>query len=178
MGIDIPILHEYGIQTEQSDIRAHVSPGACAMFVFPTQSAVAVMRKYPKRTASQPGVIGKTAEGYIVPVADIPDLWALRIDPSFFDGFNECLSTSEKGDRAVKLVIAALKNGGFPLPVHANFSTERNIQISGTDVIVVGKWRIEIKCDYWASMEKGKPNARCTGNVFLQIAERNPLARH
>ena len=51
-------LVDYGIQTEDSDIRAHVSVVAGKVYVFPTKLAVALVKsgKYPERKAWQPGI--------------------------------------------------------------------------------------------------------------------------
>ena len=92
-------------------------------------------------------------------------------------GFIETLSTSEKGDRAVDIVSAFLKSGRFPLWLEGEFVTDREIQITGTDIKVKGNWKIEVKCDFRASDERGQPHPNCTGNLYLQVAERNPLRR-
>ena len=68
-----PKLHDYGIQNEQSDIRAHVGVRARTVYVFRTEEAkrlVASMRKDEGRFASQPGVVGPTAFGFAVPVSE------------------------------------------------------------------------------------------------------------
>ncbi len=48
------------------------------------------------------------------------------------------------------------------------------MQIRGVDIVVRGQWRIQVKCDYDAG--RGKDGSG-TGNLFLQVAERNPLKR-
>lgn len=168
-------LFDYGIHNEASNIRAHVAPLACRVFVFPTICGVRAMKGRRMANAYQPGVEGPTAKGALVPPGEIENIRCIRIDPSRFDGFEEGLSTSEKGDRAVAIVQCMLKAGRFPLWLEGCFVTDVEMQTTGTDVIVQGKWKIEVKCDYRASMERGEPHPLCTGNLFLQVAERNPL---
>lgn len=171
-------LFDYGIHNEASNIRAHVAPASTTLFVFPTICAVQIMKNYPKVPAFQQGVEGATAVGYLVPPKAIPYIRCLQIGTNRLDGFVPNLSTTEKGDRAVKVVNDFLMGGRFPLWLEGAFVTDKEIQITGTDIVVQGKWKIEVKCDYWASTEKGEPIAGCTGNLYLQILERNPLKKH
>jgi len=46
---------------------------------------------------------------------------------------------------------------------------EKDMQISGWDITVKLNFRIQIKCDWKCGLGDG-----CTGNLFIQIAERNP----
>lgn len=178
MGTNVPELFDYGIHNESSNIRAHVAPLAAILFVFPTRSALEVMRRFPKKPAFQPGVNGRTAEGFCVQPCAIPHLRRLCIAPERLIGFAEELTTVEKGARAVAIVAAFLKAGRFPLWLEGQFALEKDLQITGTDIVVRGCWKIEVKCDFRASDEFGKPHPRCTGNLYLQIAERNPLRQH
>jgi hypothetical protein len=171
-------LVDYGIHNEASNIRAHVAPLAAIIFVFPTCGVINIMRKFQKKPAFQTGVIGKTAEGHCVPPSSIPNMRRLKIDPSRLIGFEETLSTTEKGNRAVAIVSAFMKAGRFPFWIEGEGITDKQIQITGTDILVSGKWTVEVKCDFRASEEYGKPHLRCTGNLYLQVAERNPLHRH
>ncbi len=173
--IPSPALHEYGIHTEQSDIRAHVSVVCRTIYVFKTESGRAAIREFspPLRQAYQEGVAGATAEGWIVGVGMIPDIRRLRFDswpewPRFFPS----LSTSEKGAMAVRCVISAMKLGRFPFWLDAAENDDHDIQVSGTDIIVACNQRIQVKCDFRGGDPPG------TGNLFLQRAERNPLRRY
>jgi hypothetical protein len=168
-------LFEYGIHNEASNIRAHVAPLACCVFVFPTICGVRAMKGKQKKFAYQPGVDYPTAEGALVKPREIANLRTIKIHPSRLEGFSEDLTTSEKGDKAVEIVQAMLKHGKFPLWFEGEFVKDVDVQTTGTDVIVQGKWKIEVKCDYRASTERGEPNKLCTGNLFLQTAERNPF---
>lgn len=168
-------LFDYGIHNEASNIRAHVAVFAQTLYVFPTVCAVKVMRCYPKAKAFQPGVEGPTAEGHRVPPNAIEHLRKIKIAPFRLVGFDETLTPSEKGDRAVDIVRACILAGRFPLWLESEVVREADIQRTGTDLILRGYWRIEVKCDYRASDMYGQPHPRCTGRLFLQVAERNPL---
>jgi hypothetical protein len=172
-----PTLYDYGIQNEQTDIRAHVAVLAQKLYVFRTAAALRVMRKYPKRFAGQRDVDdGPTARGHIVPVGAIPGLRSLSIHESRLKDFREDMTTTEKGELAVLVVAAFLEAGRFPLWVGGvDEVTEAEMQIQGVDILVRGTWKIQTKCDYRAGGVRGVN--RCTGNLFLQIAERNPLKR-
>lgn len=168
-------LYEHGIQTENSDIRAHVAPGTRAIYVFRTQYALDLIAsgRYPIKVASQPGVEGITGRGYIVPWHDITDIRRLRFHSvPWWEKFSDTQSTSEKGKLAVDVVSCLLQRGLFPLWCIApsDDTEDVSMQIKGTDIVQFGKWRIQGKCDYYAG-EGG------TGNLFLQIAERNPMKR-
>ena len=170
-------LFQYGIHNEASNIRAHVAPLAKRVFIFPTICGrrAALMPGLKERMAFQPGVKHATAIGKLVKPGSIENIQSILISDNRFDGFTEDLSTSEKGDRAVLIVQELLKAGRFPLWVEGEFIKDTQIQIKGTDVIVKGQWKIEVKCDFRASLEPESPHPRCTGNLFLQIAECNPL---
>lgn len=164
-------LYEYGIQTEDSDIRAHVSVVSGKVYVFPTKPAVALCLsgRYPARQAWQPGISYPTAKGYIVPWRDIPNI--VPVAASRFikeQKFSNSDSTTLKGEKASNVVERLIRLGWFPLAVMPIVSQETELQRSGIDIIVHGTWRIQVKCDY-NSGEGG------TGNLFLQVAERNPL---
>ena len=163
--------------TTKSNIRAHVAVLAKLLYVFPTICGVRAMRGKPTTPAYQPGVEGPTAMGHKVHPGEINNLQRRPIKPERLLGFDETLSTSEKGNRAVEIVTAFLKGGHFPLWLEGEFVTEPELQTTGTDLLVRGTWKIEVKCDYRASDCYGIPHPRCTGNLFLQISERNPLKR-
>lgn len=169
-----PNLHEYGILTENSDIRAHVSIVNKAIYVFETVNGIEVVRNKTAaelRNAYQPGVSGVTAKGWPVAIDEIVGL--RKVDLSLIrwkEHDKNAMSTSQKGSLAVSVVIYSLKNGLFPMWIESSESDDATIQISGTDVVLAFKKRIQVKCD-WACGEKPKG----TGNLFLQFSERNPL---
>jgi hypothetical protein len=169
-------LFPHGILTENSDIRAHVALGTRAIYVFKTSYAIELIRSrsYPSRPACQPGVLGITAMGIIVPWKDIPDIRRIQyLSERWWESFSEQDTTTVKGKKACDVVAKLLKMGRFPLwcTEPANDTKNIELQIKGTDVLLWGKWRIQVKCDYKAG-EGG------SGNLFLQTEERNPLKRH
>lgn len=170
-----PELFQYGIQTEGSDIRAHVCVENRAIYVFPTRNGVDAITRIrpPLRFAGQPGVVGPTAEGWLVRVEDIADLRRLRFTSwNGWTQFRRTLSTSDKGSLAVKCVVAAMKIGRFPFWLDATEDERQNVQIKGTDIVVFCRKKIQVKCDY-----SGGDRPKGSGNLFLQRAERNPLKR-
>lgn len=170
-------LVNYGIQTEESDIRAHVCVLAGKTYVYQTRHGVSVCKSgvFAKKPAYQPGVEYATAMGYIVPWNKIPgvvpinSLWL--IDRA---KFSEIESTTIKGQKASWVVEQLIRVGWFPLPVVAEVASETSIQHKGIDLIVSGKWRIQVKCDYKGG---GDRTTGTTGNLYLQVAECNPLRR-
>ena len=126
MGINWMALVNYGIQTDESDFRAHVCTLARKVYVYPTASGAAAIARGQYRfvSARQAGQI--TAEGYLVPPASIPEcasydlagwLWGMyAIRPS--------MTTSEKGDQAVGLVRSAIGNGLIVLPLRPRLVRE------------------------------------------------------
>lgn len=182
-----PVLFHYGIRTEKSDIRAHVGVLARSVFIFRTKHGIEAIEKHnpPLRPAYQGGVVGKTAEGYPVQMGWVRDLRVRNLSHwPVWDGWTQALSTTEKGRRAVKLVCELLKHGLFPLWVNADDDDRKSIQLHGTDVVVFARQRIQVKCDYRAgwvndgTIRKHPGHPMCTGNLFLQDYERNPLQRH
>lgn len=162
-------LFEYGILSEQSDIRAHVSVCNQHVYVFQTSAGrdAVLSKEYRVAKAYQKGVTGATAEGWLVPIIDIKDIRSLFFKTFDWHLFDENETTTHKGECAAKCVIELFKRGRFPLWIDAlEEADNRTMQISGTDLLVVCNKRIQIKCDW---------NAGKTGNLYLQKAERNPL---
>lgn len=169
-------LQSSGIADERSNLRCHVAPATRSIFVFRTDDARRVLLSgtYRKVTATQPGVDGVTAEGYAVPWQHIPHIMALRwTTVPWWERFAPTMTTSEKGAAAVRVVQDLLRLGRFPLPIQVRETTDTAVQIAGTDLVVRGTWTVQVKCDYRAG---GVPPDG-TGNLFLQVAECNPLRR-
>ncbi len=174
-------LVEYGIQTEQSDVRAHVCPAVRRVYVYPTASGLSAVSagKYPLRPAYQPGWPEPTAEGYLVPPEDIPNCVELRFRDRAWDAlaFDRGESTTAKGDKAVRLVKSMLKQGLLPLPSESQVVEEMDMQVKGTDIFVRANQlrerdvRVQVKCDF----NGGRKELGGTGNLFLQARERNPF---
>jgi hypothetical protein len=167
-------LFEYGIQTEKSDVRAHVSVVNRTIYAFRTAAGLAAVKKYnpPIKTATQPGVEGVTAEGWILKVSQIPGLRSVCGDKwKHWSEFDENMTTTQKGALAVRCVCDCMAAGKFPFWIIATEEERASIQVKGTDIVVFCKTFVQVKCD-WRS---GPPPG--TGNLFLQKAERNPLRR-
>jgi len=163
-----------GIFTEKSDIRVHVGVVARTLYVYRTPIVATFLAenpgRYQMRDAGQDGVRGRTAEGYIVPVREVPDIRCLPFHSYDWSVFAQKDTTSEKGKKAVAVVTECLKRGRLPMFVDATESECSTLQIKGTDILVVHKTRIQVKCDWWAGDGLG-----CSGNLYIQTAERNPL---
>lgn len=159
-----------GIHTENSDIRAHVSVVGKSIYVFQTIHGVNAMEACQvTKEAGQPGVVGATSKGKVVPWNQIEGIRRLPFFSwSRWGEFHENMSTSQKGALAVACVIEVMRLGRFPFWLNATEDKRQNIQIKGTDIVVFCKKKIQVKCD-WKCGEGG------TGNIFLQFAERNPL---
>jgi len=164
-------LYNYGIQTEDSDIRAHVSVSNKTVYVFPTIEGKRAIQKYKPRSVNgfQPGIKSATSKGWLVKPSQIKQIRALQFYSwKLWDLFSESLTTSQKGELAVQCVEDLLTLGRFPLWIIARESDDKTIQIKGTDIVVCCNKKIQVKCDYRVGE---------TGNLFLQEAERNPFKR-
>ena len=169
-------LFEYGIHTEDSHVRAHVSVVNRCIYVFETRRAIEAIEAHnpEKATASQPGVDGITASGWLVKPEWIADLRVVEPSVAFrgWGRFSYEMKTSEKGRWAVDMVVSAMRSGKFPLWLNAEEDDRENIQIQGTDIVLFCRKKIQVKCDAKAGPPPG------TGNLFLQSHERNPLKAH
>jgi hypothetical protein len=158
-------LVEHGIQTENSDYRAHVVyPDH--VYVFPTGPALAIAPNYPSKNASVPGSNIITGVGRPVPISHIPELQDILIPVQVSEAYKifRTDSTSIKGARAVQIVLWMLKHGRIALKMIGKEVLSTAQQIEGSDIVVVANQRIQVKCDL--------PAAK-TGNLFLQFRECN-----
>ena len=172
---DTPALFEYGILTENSDIRAHVSGANQTIYVFQTKRGVQAIETYqpPIVYGYQPGVEGPTSSGWLVQPDWIEDLRRVRFASwSGWADLAKPLSTSDKGALAVQCVTQAMRLGRFPVWFDAIEDTRDYVQLAGTDMLVFVKKRVQVKCDYTCG---DKPLG--SGNLYLQKAERTPLNR-
>jgi hypothetical protein len=172
-------LKPYGILQEQSDIRVHVSISTRAFYVFKTAGVrdliISNPDKYKIAKAKQPGVVGVTAEGWLVPVEDVPDLRRVEWNEGGFpwwDSFSEEDATSEKGRKATMMVKFLLKKGLIPLWAESEEPSDNNIQIMGVDIILIKNLRLQVKCDWRCG-----PRPDGSGNFFIQKAEINPMKK-
>jgi hypothetical protein len=165
----------YGIREEVGTIRAHVSVVSECVYVFPAGAAIALIDsgKYKQAPAKTGNIV--TAKGYLIPPNDIPGIRTIPL-PSDLMGtldFRQTDSTSQKGDKAVRAVCYLLKIGCFPLSITGEEVADANMQISGTDILINLKTRIQVKCDWRAG-----PGPNGTGNLFIQTEECNPYGYH
>lgn len=178
-------LVDYGIQTEESDLRVHVCVNAARAYVYPTRYGIEAIRsgKYPLKGAAQPGVNYDTAAGYLVPPHEIYGCLPVRIEWALqqVGDFSYSLSTSEKGNKAVQVVSLLLSKGFFPMWAAPDVVNDLDLQFKGTDILVRQTVRIQVKCDYEGGAPRrlpwGPKGTNVTGNLYLQVAESNPL-RH
>lgn len=161
-------LVEYGIQSEKSDIRAHVCAKDKTVYVFPTANGLEAIRRYAPllRPATQPGVDGITALGWLVKKEWIMDLRIIRFHWRWWGHFKPNFSSSRKGKFAVACVRESMRRGYFPIWFDGIEEENLDVQIAGTDILIFAHKRVQVKCDYPISD---------TGNLFLQKAECNPL---
>lgn len=166
-------LVEYGIRQEKSDIRAHVSVDTNSVYVYGTSEGIEAINTGEHRKA--PAYTGSmiTAEGYLVPPDAIKGCKRIPIPPGLMS-FNKTDSTSAKGDKAVRVVMQMIKDRLIPIALDVSDITDEMMQIEGTDIIVQATARVQVKCDWRA----GHRELGGTGNLFIQIAECNPLRSH
>jgi len=114
-----------------------------------------------------------------VPPGDIPQSVLLKLREQAWDAidFCDCDTTTQKGAKAVQLVVGMIKAGLFPLPGLPHEQQDKAMQIAGDDIIVhleTKDIRIQVKCDF----RGGERQYGGTGFLFLQTAEINPLKYH
>lgn len=181
-----PALFEYGIQTEQSDLRVHVCVNAGFAYAYPTKHGLAAVTErvklgIPPVRAYQPGVSYATAEGYPIPPESIWGCMSLRCDWALerIGGIDAREDTTTKGRKAVEVVTVLLRNGWFPLWANPGVISAADLQINGVDIVVKQTTRIQVKCDYRGGSPVRVVNGRkiVTGNLFLQVSELNPLRK-
>ncbi len=167
------MLHNYGIQNEESDLRAHVSVCNATVYTFLPSDAMDAINSHPEiqpRQAYQSGINFATANGYPMPTKYIHGIQAIKIPQHVFmdANFMQSDNTSAKGNKAVFCIKEMLKRNLIPFAFNIEEVTDRTMQISGTDILISAKYKIQVKCD-WRVGE--------TGNVYLQTQECNPLKR-
>jgi len=175
------VLHDYGIQTEHSHVRAHVCPVVKRVYVYPTECGVQAIESghYRRTSGFQKGIEGATAEGFLVPPMDIRNIVALAIADRAWQsiGFRDSDSLGAKGEKAMRLVCQMIKQGLFPVPFVPLAVDDYNMQLDGMDIVIsqsampMDDIIVQVKCDYAG----GEKHLGGTGNLFLQVAERNPL---
>lgn len=174
-------LIDYGIQSENSHVRVHVCPRVKRVYVYPTKNGIEAIQtgRYKKKHGFQRGCEEPTSEGYPIPPEEIRNCIEIKVRErawTYF-GFCENHSTAEKGDKAVRMTIMMLKEGLLPIPAASREIKDKDMQVSGTDILVKAnriyheEIRLQVKCDY----PGGRKELGGTGNLYLQTAERNPF---
>jgi hypothetical protein len=137
MGTRVPAtgLTDYGIQTEESDYRVHVSFTAKAVYVYPTKCGVAAIKSglYREINAWQPGYNFPTAKGCLVPPTHIEQCREIAIPPDILREV-DCRqddSTPVKGQKAVRVVGAMLVRGLIPINTIPSAIGDKDLQIRG-----------------------------------------------
>jgi hypothetical protein len=171
-------LVDYGIQTEESDYRAHVCFEVGMVFIFPTQNgkAAALSGRYPLRSASQSGVDYPTAEGYLVPPQEISNCIGIKIPDDILEALRPeiCEETSIKGEKAIRVFQHMCLRGLVSLPLLASGVRSKEAQIKGKDIVITSDMSVQVKCDYFG----GPKELGGTGNLYIQVRECNPFGRH
>jgi len=168
-------LVEHGIQTEHSDIRAHVAVIAKTVYMFKTENGVKAINKGQyKRVPVKTGEI-VTAEGYLVPPGDIEGIELHRIPDDIlkeidFRPWDNPSTLGRKAERTIKIMI---NRKLILIPSEYIEIDEEDMQMGGSDGILQPQ-EIEVKCDY----RGGHREYGGTGNLFLQVSECNPLKQH
>lgn len=161
----------YGILTEKSDIRAHVSNKV--VYVFKTQNCIELIKTnkdLPYRLASQSGCDFATAKGYLIKPEMINDIRVLKFHSwGRWGEFLDSWTTTQKGLWAVDCIVELIRMARFPFWIEAKQTNDVKLDISGTDILLFMNQRIQVKCDYPASK---------TGNLYIQTHELNPLKRY
>jgi len=170
-------LHKYGIEEEQSDIRAHVSLPGRRVTIYRTADMVKLVTNgsYREGTATQPGVGHTTGKGWLVPFGDIQPRYVLKSEAFPWGKWDHTkMDCGQKGDMAVVCVKAAILANKFPLWVCGHVNGDKELDILGTDIIVCARRHIQVKYDHLAypRLEGG------SGNLFVQTHECNPLKIH
>jgi hypothetical protein len=166
-------LIEYGIQTEKSDIRIHVCPTVRRVYVYETKEAVGQIGRKRYRTGQAYTGSIVTGVGYLVPPSEIPKCLSLTAPGNWWVVFKKNMTTTEKGNLAVRMVKTMLKKKMIPMPLSVAEITDEDLQIDGIDIIVKTSIRIQVKCDF----DGGDKQLGGTGNLFLQIQECNPYSQ-
>lgn len=182
MSLGNTTLVDYGIQNERSHLRAHVCPVAQRVYVYPTTCGVEAMSEHRCVYGYQEGVKTPTARGYLVPPFNIKKCVSIAFNPQAWSklDFTDSDDLTTKGRKATRLVLAMVRQGLFPLPALAQEITEYELQVKGQDIYISSTAIecddivIQVKCDY----EGGERALGGTGNLFLQVAECNPLQRY
>jgi len=168
-------LVNYGIQNEVADLRFHVGVITRMVFIFEPKYVLKLIAscKYSSASAYTGNI--KTANGYLIPPGDIPNLRETRIPWDIFtDGqFNEKDNTTQKGIKALNVVRKMIRCGIISTILTTVEVNDKDLQIEGTDIMPILAESYQVKCDWKA----GPKSLGGSGNLYIQTAECNPLHR-
>ena len=160
---------QYGIQNEESDLRAHVSGCNKSVYVFETINGIRAINDNceSRQFAKQPGIDRPTGEGWLVKISWIDGI--KKIECPDWTGWNDGkpYSLKDRGKLACECVKFLINSGRFPMLLESKEMENINCQIKGIDLVITSnRKKIQVKCDWIAGQ---------TGNLFLQFAEINPM---
>jgi len=174
----------YGIQNEESDLRVHVCPLIKRVYIFPTEEGRKAIKNndFELVQGYQQNYNEATSEGYLGSPDKIKKCAEVKIRNIAWKHvkFNENEDTSQKGEKATRLVKNMLINGLLPLPLESKIIKNKDLQLKGTDILIKknalkhDKLLLQIKCDY----KGGRKELGGTGHLFLQTAEKNPFNKY
>lgn len=166
-------LVQYGIQTERSDLRAHVCVVAKSLYVYPTAAGVACLADPRYREVEVFTGSFVTARGRLVPPTAIKDCMLVPI-PDTLVNIQRTDTTTIKGRKATEIVATLMRDGFFPAMFAPQIIAKTSLQYEGVDIVATANLRVQVKCDY----DGGDQSLGGTGNLFLQTAECNPHNAH
>ena len=170
-------LVDYGIQNEDSDLRAHVCAEIQTVYVYPTKEGIIETEsdRYELKRVFTGNI--ETARGYAIPIDNIKNCIAISmINHLMWNSQNITYkdTTSDKGIKSVNIVKTILNEGKFPFMTEGKTISDAQMQINGVDITVDLNIKIQVKCDY----RGGATELGGTGNLFLQKQECNPYKFH
>lgn len=166
-------LTNYGIFEEHVHLRAHVCVLVGKVYTYmPTCAIAAIHSGKFKTKVAAPKHAGYqvTANGYVVPPKNIAHCHEFNVKPLIdMEGFAPADNPTVKGQKALNVVVNMVRLGILCPPCQPEIVTDRDIQLVGVDLIIPPGFTMQVKCDY-----NGGEGPMATGNLYLQIAERNP----
>jgi hypothetical protein len=171
----------YGLCDEKSDQRIHVCFNEGWVYNFRTEAARQAIceaevetMEYPAKFIYQKDVFFPCALGLLVPVGEFPNRdIQIPEDLAFFYNIDNEDEESSKGEKAAKVAKVMLARGAIPNDLDVEEIEDKDLQIEGNDVVIaMQQTRYQIKCDLRGGIHGG------TGNLFIQLFERNPKGKH
>lgn len=164
-------LFTWGIQTEESDYRLHVSFATRTAYLFPTPAgleAIAAKDRVLRFVHQRDPPFRVTAAGYRIPWREIEGCLELAI-PEDILAEVDCRKDDKpdvKGEKAERAANLMLARGLVPFPQQVEEVGDLDAQIRGQDLVATQEKPpvIQVKCDYSGGRF----------GLFLQTMEANP----